>query len=104
MKMTHNKEYLFVYGTLRRGGGAPLSKLLGQQADLVGLGTFQGKLYDLGYYPGVVPLQIRLTPLLGKFTRSTLITPSCHSWMRMRIINLTSLNNPSICANLFRLG
>ena len=55
VKMTNNSEYLFVYGTLRRGGGSPLSKLLSEQADLVGLGAFQGKLYDLGAYPGVIP-------------------------------------------------
>jgi pyruvate carboxylase len=52
--MTNNREYLFVYGTLRRGGGSPFSKLLSEQADLVGLGAFQGRLYDLGEYPGVV--------------------------------------------------
>jgi gamma-glutamylcyclotransferase (GGCT)/AIG2-like uncharacterized protein YtfP len=53
--MTNDIENLFVYGTLRRGGGAPLSPLLSQHADLVGLGVFQGKLYDLGEYPGVIP-------------------------------------------------
>lgn len=55
MEMTNHREHLFVYGTLRRGGGSPLSKLLSEQAELVGLGAFQGKLYDLGEYPGVIP-------------------------------------------------
>src|ERR1044071_5082105 len=66
MKMIYNKEYLFVYGTLRRGGGAPLSKLLSERADLVGLGTFQGKLYDLGQYPGVIPSSNPADAVIGE--------------------------------------
>ena len=66
MKMTNNREYLFVYGTLRRGGGAPFSKLLSEQADLVGLGAFQGKLYDLGEYPGVVPSSNLADAVIGE--------------------------------------
>lgn len=53
--MTNDVENLFVYGTLRRGGSAPLSHILGEHANLVSLGVFQGKLYDLGEYPGVIP-------------------------------------------------
>lgn len=46
-------EHLFVYGTLRRGFEHPMADLLARQADYVGLGRFQGYLYDLGSYPGV---------------------------------------------------
>ncbi len=46
-------DYLFVYGTLRRGFENPMAELLARQADFVGLGHFQGRLYDLGSYPGV---------------------------------------------------
>lgn len=47
--------YLFVYGTLRRGFKHPMANVLARQADFVGLGKFQGQLYDLGSYPGVKP-------------------------------------------------
>ena len=49
-----NEDYLFVYGTLRSQMKDRLHRLLETQAVLVGTGTFQGKLYDLGRYPGVV--------------------------------------------------
>jgi pyruvate carboxylase len=49
-----NEDYLFVYGTLRSQMNDPLHRLLETHAVLVGTGTFQGKLYDLGRYPGVV--------------------------------------------------
>lgn len=48
-----NDQYLFVYGTLRRGFEHPLTHLLARQAHFVGRGRFQGRLYDLGSYPGV---------------------------------------------------
>jgi pyruvate carboxylase len=66
MKMTNNREYLFVYGTLRRGGGSPFGKLLSEQAALVGLGVFQGTLYDLGQYPGVVPSSNPADAVIGE--------------------------------------
>jgi pyruvate carboxylase len=66
MEMTNNKEYLFVYGTLRRGGGSPFNKLLSEQADLVGLGSFRGKLYDLGEYPGVIPSSNPADAVIGE--------------------------------------
>lgn len=54
-------EYLFVYGTLRRAGGAGgagrsgrMRRLLEQQAQLVGRGSVPGRIYDLGRYPGLV--------------------------------------------------
>lgn len=50
-----HKEHLFVYGTLRRGVDRAMSRLLIQYAKFTGLGTFQGRLYDLGTYPGIVP-------------------------------------------------
>ncbi len=42
---------IFVYGTLRRGGSAA-SLLRGARP--LGAARFQGRLYDLGDYPGVV--------------------------------------------------
>lgn len=48
-----NPEHcVFVYGTLRSGASGP-SHLL-QPARLIGSGCFQGRLYDIGDYPGAV--------------------------------------------------
>lgn len=48
-------EYLFVYGTLRSGAQSEMARLLARSADLIGLATFQGRLYRVDYYPAVVP-------------------------------------------------
>lgn len=48
-------EYLFVYGTLRRGQSHPLARMLADQAERVGAARYRGRLLDLGDYPGVVP-------------------------------------------------
>ena len=47
-------DLLFVYGTLRRAASHPMHRLL-LPATFIGAGTFQGRLYDLGSYPGAVP-------------------------------------------------
>jgi gamma-glutamylcyclotransferase (GGCT)/AIG2-like uncharacterized protein YtfP len=46
------KEYLFVYGTLRRRHAEIHERFLGAAA-FVAEGTISGALYDLGRYPGV---------------------------------------------------
>jgi gamma-glutamylcyclotransferase (GGCT)/AIG2-like uncharacterized protein YtfP len=48
------KEYLFVYGTLRRDVKNQMWHVLARYAEYVGEGAFQGKLYDIGDYPGAV--------------------------------------------------
>ncbi len=53
MKMT--EELLFVYGTLRRDTESEMYRLLARYADFVAEGTYQGRLYKVDYYPGVVP-------------------------------------------------
>ena len=45
--------YLFVYGTLRRGGGRDLRDLIGVSPKFLGSATAAGRLYDLGSYPGM---------------------------------------------------
>lgn len=47
-------EYLFVYGTLRRGAETNMHRLLAQHSDFVEDATYQGRLYKIGYYPGAV--------------------------------------------------
>ncbi len=48
------EDRLFVYGTLRKDSGNPWQAYLERHADYLGAGSFQGKLYDLGSFPGVV--------------------------------------------------
>lgn len=45
-------EYLFVYGTLRRGENSDLSRN-SSQIDYLGQDRINGFLYNLGWYPGV---------------------------------------------------
>lgn len=51
------RELLFVYGTLRRQGGAPggVNRLLGQDARALEEGTIGARLYRAGGYPAAVP-------------------------------------------------
>ena len=64
-----NEAYLFVYGTLRSQMNDPLHRLLETHAILVGTGTFQGKLYDLGRYPGAVPSRGHTDHVIGEIYR-----------------------------------
>ena len=64
-----NDGYLFVYGTLRSQMNDPLHRLLETHAVLIGAGTFQGKLYDLGRYPGVVPSRANTDRVIGEIYR-----------------------------------
>jgi gamma-glutamylcyclotransferase (GGCT)/AIG2-like uncharacterized protein YtfP len=51
----NKKEYLFVYGTLRRDIKNQMGQVLSQYAEYCGEGFFQGRLYDIGEYPGAIP-------------------------------------------------
>jgi len=48
-------ENMFVYGTLRKDTDSEMYHLLARYAEFVGDATYQGRLYRIGYYPGVVP-------------------------------------------------
>lgn len=48
-------EYLFVYGTLRKDANTAMHRLLAQYADCIGTASYQGRLYKVAHYPGVVP-------------------------------------------------
>ncbi|CAA9889917.1 conserved hypothetical protein [Candidatus Methylobacter favarea] len=50
-----NYEYIFVYGTLRRGTNSEMHHLLAKHAEFVDEATYRGKLYKVNDYPGVVP-------------------------------------------------
>ena len=53
--LARNKECIFVYGTLRKDSKNKMYHILARHADFVGVGTFMGKLYKIGEYPGTVP-------------------------------------------------
>jgi gamma-glutamylcyclotransferase (GGCT)/AIG2-like uncharacterized protein YtfP len=48
-------EHLFVYGTLMRGEGSGMSRLLAVHAEFVGKATCRGRLYLVANCPGMVP-------------------------------------------------
>ena len=47
-------DLLFVYGTLMRAARHPMHRHLAAHADYVGDATFNGRLYRVRHYPGVV--------------------------------------------------
>lgn len=47
-------DLLFVYGTLRKGNANPMALHLAQHAEYIADGWFQGCMYQISYYPGVV--------------------------------------------------
>lgn len=49
------QNLLFVYGTLRHNAASPASAMLDAHAEPVGNARFQGRLYLVDWYPGVVP-------------------------------------------------
>ncbi|REL24055.1 gamma-glutamylcyclotransferase [Rhodohalobacter sp. SW132] len=49
-----NTHLLFVYGTLRSDSSVNRADLLGGNSVFIGRGFVQGRLYDLGWYPGLV--------------------------------------------------
>lgn len=58
-------EYLFVYGTLRPTFNNPFAGHLRRLGLYIGEGTFPGRLYDLGSYPGAVYLDNHTSYVLG---------------------------------------
>lgn len=56
--MSAGSDFLFVYGTLMSGSGSAMGReqreRLAREARSYGAGSVQGRLYDLGSYPGLV--------------------------------------------------
>jgi len=52
--MEEKKEYLFVYGTLRKYFQNPVSRYLDENAQHIGEGFINGKIYDVSGFPGLV--------------------------------------------------
>jgi gamma-glutamylcyclotransferase (GGCT)/AIG2-like uncharacterized protein YtfP len=47
-------DLLFVYGTLMRDFDHPMARMLSRNADFIGAGRCQGRLYLVKHYPGLV--------------------------------------------------
>src|ERR1700720_2661158 len=50
-----SSDYLFVYGTLRRDSNSEMYHLLARYGQFVDDAIYQGKLFMVDYYPGLVP-------------------------------------------------
>ena len=47
-------EFIFVYGTLRKGAATPMSDVLARHCDYFADGLMQGKLFEVNGYPGAI--------------------------------------------------
>lgn len=52
--LTQMSDFLFVYGTLRQGNQNEMAAYLARYAEFVTYGWFQGVMYEISYYPGVI--------------------------------------------------
>lgn len=58
-------DFLFVYGTLRKGSAHPMAERLALAGKYVGPAHVLGDLYDLGWHLGLVPSQATANRVLG---------------------------------------
>ena len=63
------QDRLFVFGTLLSGYDHPMSRLLSQQADLVGAARCRGRLYLVKHYPGMVASDDPAEQVFGELYR-----------------------------------
>lgn len=59
-------EYLFVYGTLRRDCGNDLHRLIARNSDYVGMATFQGEMFHVADYPGIIASENKADQVVGE--------------------------------------
>lgn len=52
MKIKTGFQYLFVYGTLRKGFQLPINKQIAENVEWIGQAEIKGTLFDIGEYPG----------------------------------------------------
>lgn len=55
MSFTDNSDYIFVYGTLRKCFRGEIQTYFQKNTEFIDYALFQGKLYEISGYPGVVP-------------------------------------------------
>lgn len=66
-----DSPYIFVYGTLRRGGNADMHALLTRYSEYVATAKVQGKLYALQTYPAMVESEKMTDQVLGELYKIT---------------------------------
>lgn len=64
--MSTNNPFLFVYGTLMKGFSNAFAKKLQKNANWRGKASFNGQLFDLGYYPGAIYEPQAITQVHGE--------------------------------------
>ncbi len=62
-------NYLFVYGSLRRGLRSPAYEYIGPFFDYIGIAKVKGILYDMGDYPVALPAPDSNNYLVGELYR-----------------------------------
>lgn len=63
------EQYLFVYGSMRRGTGIPQQRLLRSHAELIGEARIKAIMFDLGRYPGIVLTTNKSSIVTGELYR-----------------------------------
>ena len=66
MKNNLQPNYLFVYGTLRKGFGLPILKKIESDIQYLGNSEINGELYDIGKYPAALPAKKSSSKILGE--------------------------------------
>ncbi len=71
MKISTEKEmdYLFVYGTLRQEFASELHKIITKNSDFVGMAKYQGEMYMVAEFPGIVPSESADDQVIGELYR-----------------------------------
>jgi gamma-glutamylcyclotransferase (GGCT)/AIG2-like uncharacterized protein YtfP len=59
-------DLLFVYGTLRKGNVNAMAQYLASHAEFVTDGWFQGRMYRISYYPGVIASEDQTDRIYGE--------------------------------------
>jgi len=64
-----HKDFLFVYGTLRKHADSPARRLLPDHSRFIGKASCQGRLFRAGHYPALVPTLHRDERVYGEVYR-----------------------------------
>ncbi|MBC7829995.1 MAG: gamma-glutamylcyclotransferase [Chitinophagaceae bacterium] len=59
-------DYLFVYGTLRKGGNNPVTKEIINDLEWIGEAEIKARMYDIGKYPGALRAPGKKTVIKGE--------------------------------------
>lgn len=60
------EDYIFVYGSLRRDIGMDLHRLIAKNSEFLGMANYQGKLYQVAEYPGIIPSDNAKDQVIGE--------------------------------------